>query len=149
MSLSSLWLRDCVSVSKFLPFATFSEDLLAWLCGCICVITINPLKTGRGVRSHLCMPSVARYVKETAVGIKLDDARKLQEQKMERNLYLRWGRRRSRLRRRVRGHFKCEQSSRLEIVQASHFVLLLCWSPSAGGNLRVENGRNCSRWRLK
>jgi hypothetical protein len=52
---------------------------------------------------------------------------KLQEQKTERNVYLRWGRRRSRLRRRVRGRSKCEQSSRLEVVQASHFVLLLCW----------------------
>jgi hypothetical protein len=80
---------------------------------------------------------------------------------MERNLYLRWGRRRSRLRRRVRGHSKCEQSSRLEIVQASHFVLLLCWcdwkrgisgswpAPSVGGKLLVENMRNCSRCRPK
>jgi hypothetical protein len=67
----------------------------------MCVSTINPLKTGRGVRNHLCVPSVAHCVKETAVGIKVDDARKLEEQKVERNLHLRWGRRRSSLRRRV------------------------------------------------
>jgi len=67
-------------------------------------------------------------VKETAMGIEVDDARKLEGQKGGKRLTLKMGATKFEVR--APSMFvviRIANRSRLEIVQVSHLVLLLCW----------------------